>query len=143
MAGQGLNLGISDAQCLVQNIANVVHGGMTIRTADDNDNNNNNYHDDDSQSNVGSQKHTAGLEYALQQYESERQREVLAVMAGIQFLHNAFGIGNDICSSSSSLSVIDPVAVYARSLGMNMVNMVGPVRRGLVRIASGRSGVFR
>lgn len=99
MAGQGLNLGLGDAECLTRHLKNAVESGMGI-------------------------KGSAGLEYALQQYESERQREVLATMGGIQFLHAAFG------------TTFSP-AVNIRSLGMNMVNSIGPVRQKLARIATG------
>ena len=99
MAGQGLNLGIGDVECLTRNLKNAVESGMGI-------------------------KGSVGLEYALQQYESERQREVLATMGGIQFLHTAFG------------TTFSP-AVNIRSLGMNMINSIGPVRRKLASIATG------
>lgn len=99
MAGQGLNLGLGDAECLTRNLKNAVESGMGI-------------------------KGSTGLEYALQQYESERQREVLATMGGIQFLHAAFG------------TTFSP-AVNIRSLGMNMINSIGPVRQKLASIATG------
>ncbi len=104
MAGQGLNLGIADAECLVRNIQRSVQSGMGIKAK-------------------------AGLQYALQQYESERQREVVAVMAGLQFLHTVFG------------TTFSP-AIHVRSVGMNVVNSVGPLRRKLVKVASGFDGVF-
>jgi len=104
MAGQGLNLGMADAQCLVRNIQQTVESGMGIQS-------------------------TAGLQYALQQYESERQREVLATMGGIQALHGAFSTG------------FAP-AVYIRSLGMNVLNSVGPVRRYLAAVAVGANQII-
>ena len=99
MAGQGLNLGMGDAACLTKNIKHVVESGMGIDT-------------------------NAGLDYALKQYESSRQREVVATMGGIQFLHGAFG------------TTFSP-AVHVRSVGMNMINSIGPVRRKLVKVATG------
>jgi 2-polyprenyl-6-methoxyphenol hydroxylase-like FAD-dependent oxidoreductase len=71
---------------------------------------------------------SAGLEYALQQYESNRQREVVATMGGIQFLHGVFG------------TTFSP-AVHARSVGMNIINSAGPLRRKLVRVATGVEGI--
>mmetsp|Transcript_5939 Transcript_5939/g.7575 ORF Transcript_5939/g.7575 Transcript_5939/m.7575 type:complete len:80 (-) Transcript_5939:76-315(-) len=72
----------------------------------------------------------AGLQHALQQYETERQREVVAVMGGIQFLHSIFG---------TSFSP----AIHARSIGMNIVNSVGLMRKQLVKVATGVDGVWR
>lgn len=99
MAGQGLNLGFGDAECLARNLKIAVECGMGI--AGD-----------------------AGLEYSLQQYENERQREVLATIGGIQFLHSAFG------------TTFSP-AITLRSIGMNLINSLGPVRGQLARIATG------
>jgi 2-polyprenyl-6-methoxyphenol hydroxylase-like FAD-dependent oxidoreductase len=99
MAGQGLNLGMGDAACIAQNLKQAVESGMGIDGS-------------------------AGLGYALQQYESSRQREVIATMGGIQFLHGVFG------------TTVSP-AVHARSVGMNIINSAGPIRRRLVKIATG------
>ena len=102
MAGQGLNLGMGDAECLVQNLKQAVESGMGVDGS-------------------------AGLDYALQQYESSRQREVVATMGGIQFLHSVFG------------TTFSP-AVHARSMGMNIINSAGPLRRRLVQVATGIEG---
>lgn len=104
MAGQGLNLGMADAECLTRHIRRSVQSGMGI-------------------------KDKAGLQYALQQYESERQREVVSVMGGIQFLHAVFG------------TTFSP-AIHVRSVGMNVVNSLGPLRRKLVKVATGIDGIF-
>ena len=104
MAGQGLNLGMADAECLARHIQRSVQSGMGI-------------------------KDKAGLQYALQQYESERQREVVSVMGGIQVLHTMFG------------TTFSP-AVHIRSVGMNLINSLGPMRRKLVKVATGENGVF-
>jgi ubiquinone biosynthesis monooxygenase Coq6 len=95
---------MADAECLAGHIQRSVQSGMGI-------------------------KDNAGLQYALQQYESERQREVVSVMGGIQILHAAFG------------TTFSP-AVHVRSVGMNIVNSIGPVRRKLVRVATGVDGIF-
>jgi len=107
MAGQGLNLGLADVECLVGNLQTMVEGGMVVRGCKG-----------------------PGLIHALRLYESERQREVVAVMCGIQALHTVF-------------SAQFAPAVYARSLGMNLINSFGgPVRRKLAQVAAGFSGVF-
>jgi len=95
---------MADAECLTRHIKRSVQSGMGI-------------------------KGKAGLQYALQQYESERQREVISVMGGIQFLHTVFG------------TTFSP-AIHARSVGMNLINSLGPLRRKLVQIATGTDGVF-
>ena len=102
MAGQGLNLGIADAECLVRNIQRSVQSGMGIKAK-------------------------AGLQYALQQYESERQRESYCGYGRASIL--AFG------------TTFSP-AIHVRSVGMNVVNSLGPLRRKLVKVTSGFDGVF-
>jgi ubiquinone biosynthesis monooxygenase Coq6 len=102
MAGQGLNLGMGDVECLVENLKQAVESGMGVDGS-------------------------AGLDYALQQYESSRQREVVATMGGIHFLHSVFG------------TTFSP-AVHARSMGMNIINSAGPIRRRLVQVATGIGG---
>ena len=49
---------------------------------------------------------------------------------GIGVLHQVFGIEEEM-------------AVYRRSLGMNLENLVGPVRKGLVEVATGANRIFR
>lgn len=98
MAGQGLNLGMGDVESLVYHLKKAVESGMGIEG-------------------------NAGLEYALQQYESSRQRQVVATMGGIQFLHGAFA------------TTFSPF-VHARSMGMNVINSAGPLRRKLVQVAT-------
>lgn len=102
MAGQGLNLGMADVECLAKNIQQVVESGMGIQS-------------------------NPGLKLSLQQYESERQREVLKMMGGIQLLHEVF-------------STTFAPAIYLRSLGMNVVNSTGLIRRYLAGIAAGVNG---
>ena len=95
---------MADAECLTRHIQRSVQSGMGIRD-------------------------NAGLQYALQQYESERQREVVSVMGGIQFLHTIFG------------TTFSP-AIHVRSVGMNVVNSLGPLRKKLVKVATGIDGIF-
>ena len=64
------------------------------------------------------------VEYFLKRYESERQRQVSLIQGGIQFLHGAFN------------TTFAP-AVHARSLGMNIINLMAPMRRTCAKIAAG------
>lgn len=104
MAGQGLNLGMGDAESLVANIKGVFESGMGT-------------------------KGNAGIEYALNQYETERQREALATIAGIQFLHGMF-------------STTATPAIHVRSLGMNFLNLADPIRKHLANVATGDTTLF-
>lgn len=61
MAGQGLNLGLADVECLTKCIKMAIDSGMDI-----------------------------GSSSFLETYESERQKAAVAMMAGIQCLHAAF-----------------------------------------------------
>ena len=101
MAGQGLNLGIGDVDCLVRHIQSAMSSGMD----------------------------PGGTMHFLNQYDSERKAEVSATLGGIHALHNMFG------------TTFSP-AVYIRSLGMNLVNAAGPVRRRLAEVAAGRRGAL-
>mmetsp|Transcript_19674 Transcript_19674/g.43781 ORF Transcript_19674/g.43781 Transcript_19674/m.43781 type:complete len:583 (-) Transcript_19674:38-1786(-) len=101
MAGQGLNLGIGDVDCLVRHIRSAMSSGMD----------------------------PGGTMHFLNQYDSERRAEVSATLGGIHALHNMFG------------TTFSP-AVYIRSLGMNLVNAAGPVRRRLAEVAAGRRGAL-
>jgi ubiquinone biosynthesis monooxygenase Coq6 len=67
-----------------------------------------------------------GDAYFLEQYDKERQSAVLATMAGIQLLHTAF-------------STEYTPAVWLRSIGVNTVNFVTPLRQKLAHIAAGNS----
>jgi len=104
MAGQGLNLGLGDAECLANNIQNAVSSGMGIKS-------------------------NAGLQYSLQQYESERIKEVTAMICGIQGFHQVFSM------TSSPL-------LHMRSLGMNIVNSSDMIRKKFSEVATGVHGVF-
>lgn len=63
-------------------------------------------------------------DFFLKRYEIERQRQVTLIQGGIQFLHGAF-------------STTFAPTVHVRSLGMNIVNLVGPVRRSFAKVAAG------
>ena len=68
-----------------------------------------------------------GTMHFLNQYNKERRAEVSAVLGGIHALHEFFA------------TKFEP-AVYVRSLGMNLINALGPVRRHLAEVAAGRRG---
>merc|ERR1712232_607329 len=110
MAGQGLNLGLEDVKCLTHNLESIVMSGMGLVSY-------------------------AGLEFALQQYQTERKMNAIVAMGGLQLLQSIFGVNEKKKKYSLPL-------VYVRSLGMNLVNLVGPVRRKLVEYACGYSGLF-
>lgn len=61
--------------------------------------------------------------YFLHQYQSHRQNSALLLMTGIHFLHLTFS------------SPMVPI-VYAKSLGINIVNFVAPIKQKLVRMAA-------
>jgi len=100
MAGQGLNLGLGDAESLARHYQIAQESGMDF----------------------------GGTMHFLNQYNNERRAEVSAVLGGIHALHEFFA------------TKFEP-AVYVRSLGMNLVNALGPVRRHLAEVAAGRRGV--
>ena len=100
MAGQGLNLGLGDVECLARHYQTAQESGMDV----------------------------GGTMHFLNQYNTERRAEVSAVLGGIHALHGMFA------------TAFEP-AVYVRSLGMNLVNALGPVRRHLAEVAAGRRGV--
>jgi len=77
------------------------------------------------------ESHTSGMDVGnamhLQRYQSERQKEVSVSMAGIHALHSVFSLERAV-----------PL-IHARSLGMNLINNVAPVRSKLAAIATGSS----
>ncbi|KAF6021709.1 COQ6 [Bugula neritina] len=87
LAGQGVNLGFGDAECLVRTIVNAVSLGADI----------------------GSSEH-------LVEYETERQRHVVATTAGIDGLYRLY---------SNNWTPV----VLARSLGLMTVNALTPLKR--------------
>lgn len=100
LAGQGLNLGMADAESLLREVHRAMSSGME----------------------VGSTMHF------LDCYDTERRKEVTLSIAGIHAVHEAFGLG------------FAP-AIYVRSLGVNLVNMIGPARNLFARIATGRTSI--
>ncbi|GAX27569.1 ubiquinone biosynthesis monooxygenase Coq6 [Fistulifera solaris] len=98
MAGQGLNLGLQDVQCLLQNVQKADDAGMDLATFLENG------------------------------YEQSRQQQVLATVQGIHALHQLFR------SQSTALQ-------HLKTLGMNVVQTVPPVRSLLVQAACGGVGL--
>eukprot|EP00519_Triparma_laevis_P011097 CAMPEP_0182496022 /NCGR_PEP_ID=MMETSP1321-20130603/4722_1 /TAXON_ID=91990 /ORGANISM="Bolidomonas sp., Strain RCC1657" /LENGTH=472 /DNA_ID=CAMNT_0024699523 /DNA_START=107 /DNA_END=1521 /DNA_ORIENTATION=- len=89
MAGQGLNLGIADVECLVKCIESSVTTGGAV---------------DD--------------EYALERYSNERRKEVLKMMGGIHALHHVFKEENDLVLTGRALgmSLLNMSGTAKRSL---------------------------
>eukprot|EP00592_Proboscia_alata_P005755 CAMPEP_0194371984 /NCGR_PEP_ID=MMETSP0174-20130528/20296_1 /TAXON_ID=216777 /ORGANISM="Proboscia alata, Strain PI-D3" /LENGTH=530 /DNA_ID=CAMNT_0039150237 /DNA_START=257 /DNA_END=1849 /DNA_ORIENTATION=+ len=102
MAGQGLNLGLSDVESLCANLQKAQTGGMELNTF-------------------------------LQEWDRERLVESTAIMGGIQVLHGFFSVaGNQELPAALEL----PIG-WVRSLGMNGIQSLGVVRKGLARLAAG------
>ncbi|GMI41060.1 hypothetical protein TeGR_g2280 [Tetraparma gracilis] len=95
MAGQGLNLGLGDVECVSRLVEEALATGMDL-----------------------------GDPYLLARYDAERQKHVRLVAGGIHALHGAFGVEAG-------------AGVLFRSLGMSAVNLVGPVKRRIARVAAG------
>merc|ERR1719215_523067 len=98
MAGQGLNLGIADAESLTNYLKSASESGSDL-----------------------------GSSRFLELYESERQRAVLTMMGGIQFIHESF---------STQFAPL----LYWRSAGINFVNASNPIRQMLANVAAGNAG---
>ena len=98
MAGQGLNLGIADAESLTNYLKSASESGSDL-----------------------------GSSRFLELYESERQRAVLTMMGGIQFIHESF---------STQFAPL----LYLRSAGINFVNAANPIRQMLANVAAGNAG---
>ncbi|EED96243.1 ubiquinone biosynthesis monooxgenase [Thalassiosira pseudonana CCMP1335] len=119
MAGQGLNLGMGDIKTLALLVKEAVDSGMDV----------------------------GGTSLFLDRYNQERTLKGWSMVGGVHGLHEVFG-----CSGSMPGSVIDSsqdnrqggsvggiqsLIGYSRSLGMNVVNGIGPVRRALAEVAAG------
>jgi 2-polyprenyl-6-methoxyphenol hydroxylase-like FAD-dependent oxidoreductase len=105
MAGQGLNLGLADVDCLFHTIKESYQSGMEV----------------------------CNTMLFLDRYNSTRQAHVGVTMGGIHALHMAFGLSSETTSSTWWA----PPGIFARSLGMNLVNSVGPIRKRLAAVAAG------
>ncbi|GMH76514.1 hypothetical protein TL16_g07113 [Triparma laevis f. inornata] len=76
MAGQGLNLGIADVECLLKCIQSSTSTGGPVND-----------------------------EYTLERYSKERRREVMKIMGGIHALHHVFKEENDLIVTGRALGM--------------------------------------
>lgn len=97
LAGQGLNLGLGDVECLARCIAQTLRHGGDI-----------------------------GSYIALRPYASERYFENHKVMSAVDKLHKLYS------------STLEPI-VWARSVGLEVLNELDTVKAALMMDAGGRS----
>lgn len=97
MAGQGLNLGLQDVQCLVEQVEKADQAGMDLAT------------------------------FVEDGYERSRQQQVMVTVQGIHALHQVFRNQS-------------PVIKHLKTVGINLVQNVKPVRSLLVQAACGGVG---
>ena len=118
MAGQGLNLGMSDVNTLSSLVKEAIDSGMDV----------------------------GGTDLFLDRYNDDRMLKGWGVVSGVHGLHEVFrqsgkvpGSVTDVESNIQSGSVggIQSLIGYSRSMGMNIVNGIGPVRKALTEIAAG------
>jgi len=118
MAGQGLNLGMSDVASLSSLIKEAVDSGMDV----------------------------GGTSLFLDRYNRERMVGGWGVVGGVHGLHEIFGMSGIAPGSvadgtydggSGSAGSLRSLIGYGRSLGMNVVNGVPFVRRMLAEVAAG------
>eukprot|EP00569_Conticribra_weissflogii_P008403 CAMPEP_0171369000 /NCGR_PEP_ID=MMETSP0879-20121228/7090_1 /TAXON_ID=67004 /ORGANISM="Thalassiosira weissflogii, Strain CCMP1336" /LENGTH=618 /DNA_ID=CAMNT_0011877261 /DNA_START=130 /DNA_END=1986 /DNA_ORIENTATION=- len=120
MAGQGLNLGMGDIHALASLIKEAVDSGMDV----------------------------GGTNLFLDRYNEERILKGWGILGGVQFLHEAFECTGSIpgsitehenATSVGSVGGLKGLIGYSRSLGMNAVNGIAPVRKALAEVAAGAS----
>ena len=118
MAGQGLNLGMSDVASLSSLIKEAVDSGMDV----------------------------GGTSLFLDRYNRERMVGGWGVIGGVHGLHEIFGMSGIAPGSVAdetydggrgSAGSLRSLLGYGRSLGMNVVNGVPFVRRMLAEVAAG------
>ena len=119
MAGQGLNLGMSDVNILSSLVKEAIDSGMDV----------------------------GGTDLFLDRYNDDRMLKGWGVVSGVHGLHEVFrqsgsipGSVTDVDSNiqqSGSVGGVQSLIGYSRSMGMNIVNGIGPVRRALAEIAAG------
>ena len=118
MAGQGLNLGMSDVASLSSLIKEAVDSGMDV----------------------------GGTSLFLDRYNRERMVGGWGVVGGVHGLHEIFGMSGIAPGSVAdgtydggrgSAGSLRSLLGYGRSLGMNVVNGVPFVRRMLAEVAAG------
>jgi len=118
MAGQGLNLGLGDAHSLSNLVKEAIDSGMDV----------------------------GGTSLFLDRYNLERLVQGFGTVGGVHALHEVFGVSGSMPgsvidsnygSSKSSLGGLQSLIGYSRSMGMNTINSIGPVRRMLAEAAAG------
>lgn len=118
MAGQGLNLGMGDVYSLSELIKEAVDSGMDV----------------------------GGTGLFLDRYNQERMIKGWGIVGGVHGLHELFqcsGVpaGRDLNGSmphvGREVSTVESIVGLGRSIGMNVVNGLGPMRRVFAEAAAG------
>ena len=119
MAGQGLNLGMSDVNSLAILIKEAVDSGMDV----------------------------GGTELFLDRYNEDRMLKGWGTVSGVHGLHEIFGCSGSVPGSvadgtydrglGNAPASLQSLIGYSRSLGMNVVNSLPFVRRTLAEVAAG------
>ena len=118
MAGQGLNLGMCDVYSLSELIKAAVDSGMDV----------------------------GGTGLFLDRYNQERMIKGWGIVGGVHGLHELFrcsGVppGRDLNESTrhvgKEVSAVESIVGLGRSIGMNVVNGLGPMRRAFAEAAAG------
>jgi ubiquinone biosynthesis monooxygenase Coq6 len=118
MAGQGLNLGMSDVASLSNLIKEAVDSGMDV----------------------------GGTSLFMDRYNRERMVGGWGIVGGVHGLHEIFSISGNVPTSVANESydggrggagTLQRLIGYGRSLGMNIVNGVPLARRILAELAAG------
>jgi ubiquinone biosynthesis monooxygenase Coq6 len=118
MAGQGLNLGMGDVYSLSELIKEAIDCGMDV----------------------------GGTGLFLDRYNQERMVKGWGTVGGVHGLHELFrcsgikpnsDINANALNSGGNASGVESVVGLGRSLGMNIVNSLGPLRRAFAEAAAG------
>ncbi|KAL7494340.1 hypothetical protein ACHAWT_003097 [Skeletonema menzelii] len=118
MAGQGLNLGMGDVYSLSVLIKEAIDSGMDV----------------------------GGTGLFLDRYNQERMVKGLGTVGGVHGLHELFrcsgsksspSINVTALNSGENVNTIESIVGLGRSLGMNVVNGLGPLRRAFAEAAAG------
>lgn len=118
MAGQGLNLGMGDVYSLSERIKEAVDSGMDV----------------------------GGTGLFLDRYNQERMVKGLGTVGGVHGLHELFrcsgskpisSVNDHAVSPGENFSKVESIVGLGRSLGMNVVNSLGPLRRAFAEAAAG------
>jgi ubiquinone biosynthesis monooxygenase Coq6 len=118
MAGQGLNLGMGDVNVLSNLVKEAIDSGMDV----------------------------GGTDLFLDRFNDDRMLRGWGTVGGVHSLHEIFGQSGSVPISVTnpqsqgqieSVGGIQGLIGYSRSMGMNIVNGIGPVRRALAEVAAG------